>query len=93
MRRSTALSLLAPTHARIVRLADEGLDTGQLADRLSLEPSAVEPLMRVARQKLAALETLDDRSEGEQSRARHGPTGSATCRTDNPRGNNSAPIA
>lgn len=85
MRRSRALSLLAPTHARIVRLADEGLDTGQLADRLSLDPSAVEPLMRVARQKLAALEALDDRSEGEQSRARHGPTGSGTCRTDNSR--------
>ena len=85
MRRTRALSLLAPTHARIVRLADEGLDTGQLADRLSLDPSAVEPLLRVAREKLAALEALDDRSEREQSRARHGPTRSATPRPDNPR--------
>jgi hypothetical protein len=69
MRRSRALSLLAPTHARIVRLADEGLDTGQLADRLGLEPSAVGPLLCVARQKLAALKAIDDRSAGGQPRA------------------------
>jgi DNA-directed RNA polymerase specialized sigma24 family protein len=85
MRRSRALSLLAPTHARIVRLADEGLETGQLADRLSLDPSVVGPLLRVARQKLATLEALDDRSEGGQSRAPDGPTGSAMRRQDSPR--------
>jgi DNA-directed RNA polymerase specialized sigma24 family protein len=73
MQRSRALSLLAPAHARIVRLADEGLDAGQLADRLSLDPSAVEPLLRVARQKLAALEALDDPSEGLQPGARDRP--------------------
>jgi DNA-directed RNA polymerase specialized sigma24 family protein len=75
MRRSRALRLLAPAHARIVCLADEDLDTSQLADRLSLDPSAVEPLLRVARQKLAALEALDE-IKGEQSRAGPGPPGS-----------------
>jgi DNA-directed RNA polymerase specialized sigma24 family protein len=85
MRRSRALSLLAPTHARIVRLADDGLDTGQLADRLSLDSSAVDPLLRVARQKLAALEALDDHSEPKQSRPRHEPTSSTTRLPDNPR--------
>jgi hypothetical protein len=73
MRRSRALSLLAPAHGRIIRLADQGLDAGQLAERLSLDPNVVEPLLRVARQKLAALEALDDRSEVEQPRARDVP--------------------
>ena len=62
--------MLAPTHARIICLADEGLDTHQLADRLSVDPSAVGPLLRVARQKLVALEALDEPS----TRKRKEPT-------------------
>jgi DNA-directed RNA polymerase specialized sigma24 family protein len=56
--------MLAPMHARVIALADEGLDTRQLADRLRLDPSAVEPLLRVAREKLARIEALDERPEG-----------------------------
>jgi DNA-directed RNA polymerase specialized sigma24 family protein len=60
MRRSTALGLLPSAHARALDLAERGLDTEELADRLDLDPSAVGPLLRVARAKLAALEALDE---------------------------------
>ena len=67
MRRSTALRLLAPAHVQILTLSDEGLDAGELAERLGLDKSAVDPLLRVARSKLAALEALDepDSEEGQ----------------------------
>ena len=67
MRRSTALGLLPPAHSRILALADTGLDAGELAERLSLDPSAIGPLLRVARAKLAALEALDEPIDGDDA--------------------------
>jgi len=64
MRRSTALGLLPAAHTRILALADEGLDAGELAERLNLDASAIGPLLRVARAKLAALEALDEPTDG-----------------------------
>jgi hypothetical protein len=60
MRRSDAMALLAAAHARIVELADAGVDPSELAVQLDMEPSAVGPLLRVARSKLAALEAMDE---------------------------------
>ena len=60
MRRSQAMALLAAAHARIVELADAGLDAPELAVQLDMDPSAVGPLLRVARSKLAALEAMDE---------------------------------
>jgi hypothetical protein len=60
MRRSEAMALLAATHARIVELADGGVDAWELAMRLDMDPCAVGPLLRVARSKLAALEAMDE---------------------------------
>jgi DNA-directed RNA polymerase specialized sigma24 family protein len=65
MLRSTALRMLPATHARILTLADEGYDANELAERLSIDPSAVGPLLRVARSKFAALEALDEPGPGE----------------------------
>jgi DNA-directed RNA polymerase specialized sigma24 family protein len=60
VRRSTALGLLSETHARALELTEQGLDTAEVADRLELDPSAVGPLLRVAKAKLVALEALDE---------------------------------
>jgi DNA-directed RNA polymerase specialized sigma24 family protein len=60
MRRSTALRLLPSAHARILELADAGFESAQLAPLLGVDPSAVGPLLRIARSKLAALEALDE---------------------------------
>ena len=60
MQRSAALLLLDGTHARIVELADQGLEHDEIAARLALDPTAVAPVLHVARAKLAALEALDD---------------------------------
>jgi hypothetical protein len=60
VRRSIALGLLAPTHARAVELADAGIDRADMARQLDLDPCAVEPLLRVARTKLAALEEREE---------------------------------
>jgi DNA-directed RNA polymerase specialized sigma24 family protein len=60
VRRTTALSLLAPAHVKILSLSDQGLDAAELAERLGLEERAIDPLLRVARSKLAALEALDE---------------------------------
>ena len=59
MRRSTALRLLPPAHARILALAEQGFDTDELAGHLGLDSTAVGPLLEVARAKLAALEALE----------------------------------
>jgi hypothetical protein len=64
MRRSTALGLLPATHARILDLADRGLTGHELAVHLGLDPSAVAPLLRVARAKLVALEALAEPTDG-----------------------------
>ncbi|HTL84400.1 MAG TPA: hypothetical protein VL856_04415 [Acidimicrobiia bacterium] len=60
MRRATALRLLAPAHVEVLILSDQGLDATELARRLGLDESAIDPLLRVARSKLAALEALDE---------------------------------
>lgn len=60
MRRSTALGVLPVAHARILDLAEQDVDPLEMADRLGLDPSAVGPLLRVARSKLAALLALDE---------------------------------
>jgi hypothetical protein len=60
VRRSTALRLLSPTHARILALADQGLDEAEVARRLGVDENVVGPLLRVAQAKLAALEALDE---------------------------------
>jgi hypothetical protein len=44
----------------ILMLSDQGLDATELAERLRLDESAIDPLLRVARSKLAALEALDE---------------------------------
>jgi len=64
MRRSTAMGLLPVAHARILSLAEQDLDPLEMADRLGVEPSAVGPLLRVARSKLAALLALDEPPDG-----------------------------
>jgi DNA-directed RNA polymerase specialized sigma24 family protein len=60
MRRATALRLLAPAHVKVLTLSDQGLHGAELAERLGLDEQAVDPLLRVARSKLAALEALDE---------------------------------
>lgn len=60
MRRSTAMGVLPVAHARILDLAEQDVDPLEMADRLGLDPSAVGPLLRVARSKLAALLALDE---------------------------------
>lgn len=60
VRRSTALRLLAPAHAEILVLADQGVDAAGIAARLSLDISAVGPALEVARAKLAALEAKEE---------------------------------
>ena len=78
MRRSTALGLLSSAHARALDLSEQGLDSEELADRLHLDPSAVGPLLRVAREKLAALEALDEPPPSS-------PSNQATNRDGDPR--------
>ena len=60
MKRANALRLLPDVHARALKLEDAGLAPGELATMLGLEPSAVGPLLRIARSKLAALEAIDE---------------------------------
>ena len=60
MERTSALRLLPEAHARALALDAQGLDARQLAARLDIDESSVGPLLRVARAKLAALESLDD---------------------------------
>jgi DNA-directed RNA polymerase specialized sigma24 family protein len=60
VQRSAALRLLAPTHADILILADQGVDAAGIAARLSLDVSAVGPALEVARAKLAALEAREE---------------------------------
>ena len=59
MQRSRALLLLPALHAEALTLADQGHDDADLARLLGVEVSAVGPLLRIARSKLAAVEALD----------------------------------
>ena len=60
MLRAAAIELLAPVHAQVLQLADAGLDGVEIAARLGIDDAAVDPLLQIARAKLAALEELDD---------------------------------
>jgi len=50
-----ALQRLPEVYAAALRLRDAGLDEDAIADELGMERAAVEPLLRVAEAKLAAL--------------------------------------
>jgi transposase-like protein len=60
MNRSSALRLLPTAYARVLVLADQGLAPVDLARRLGIDASAVGPLLRIARTKLAALQALPE---------------------------------
>lgn len=49
---------LPAVHGRILGWIDEGLDHGEIAARLDVEPAAVAPLVEVARRKRAALDAV-----------------------------------
>jgi DNA-directed RNA polymerase specialized sigma24 family protein len=50
-----ALDRLPATYAEVLRLHEGGEDAEAIAGKVGIEPEAVEPLVRVARAKLAAL--------------------------------------
>jgi DNA-directed RNA polymerase specialized sigma24 family protein len=60
VQRSAALRLLSPAHRDIVILSEQGVDAAGIAERLSLDISAVGPALEVARAKLAALEAREE---------------------------------
>jgi hypothetical protein len=60
MRRSTAMQLLDPTLARALQLSDDGVHHDDIAGQLALDPTAIRPVLEVARAKLAALEALEE---------------------------------
>ena len=72
VRRSTAMALLPALHARILDLAGRGLDPAELGEQLGVEPSGVEPLLRLARSKLAVLEAMDEPGDDHTATARGG---------------------
>jgi hypothetical protein len=51
--------LLSPLHAEALELAARGVEPSELARILDVDASAVGPLLRIARAKLATLERLD----------------------------------
>ena len=55
MDQALALQRLPEVYAAALRLRDAGLDEDAIADELGMERAAVEPLLRVAEAKLAAL--------------------------------------
>lgn len=67
------MRLLPIEHARVLDLAEHELDPVELADRLGIDPSAVGPLLRVARSKLAALLALDEPPDGADELERGDP--------------------
>jgi orotate phosphoribosyltransferase-like protein len=60
MRRSAALTLLSPVHARVLELDEEGLGPRSIATELDVEPESVALLLTLAKAKLAALEGLPE---------------------------------
>jgi hypothetical protein len=59
MERSHALRQIPMLHAEALELSEQGLDELELARVLGIDCSAVGPLLRIARSKLAAIEALD----------------------------------
>lgn len=58
--RADALQLLPEPYARALRLRDAGKE-GLIPQQLGIEPQAVEPLIRMAEEKLARLLSTIDR--------------------------------
>jgi DNA-directed RNA polymerase specialized sigma24 family protein len=71
-----ASRLLSPLHAEALELAAQGFESGEIGRLLDLDPRAVEPVLRIARAKLAALERLEGlgRDQGEHLRRLEPPT-------------------
>lgn len=67
------MRLLPVEHARALDLAEHDLDARELAERLGIDQSAVGPLLRVARSKLAALLALDEPPDGSDELDRADP--------------------
>lgn len=55
MDRAEAIEHLPATHAAVIRLLDAGADEAVIAGQLDIHPTAVAPLVKVARAKLARL--------------------------------------
>jgi DNA-directed RNA polymerase specialized sigma24 family protein len=78
MDREQALRRLPEGHAKAIRLRAQGLDAEAIAQRLGIPVEGVEPLLRMAEAKLAALINGPSRefappsvNEGEEPRASH----------------------
>jgi hypothetical protein len=56
-----ALERLPATYAEVLRLREHGEADEAIAAQVGIEPEAVEPLVRVAEAKLAALVQADSR--------------------------------
>jgi DNA-directed RNA polymerase specialized sigma24 family protein len=54
-----ARRLLSPLHAEALELAALGFESGEIGRLLDLDPRAVEPVLRIAEAKLAALERVE----------------------------------
>lgn len=49
---------LPPSYRRLLTWLDDGLEHGEIASRLGIDPEAVPPLVALAYRKLAALEAV-----------------------------------
>jgi DNA-directed RNA polymerase specialized sigma24 family protein len=54
-----ALAQLPPVYAEVLRLREHGEHADAISAQLGIEPEAIEPLVQVARAKLAALVEAD----------------------------------
>jgi DNA-directed RNA polymerase specialized sigma24 family protein len=68
MDRAEAIERLPATHATVIRLLDGGADEQMIATRLDIHPSAVAPLVKVARAKLGRLLGVDGHGLGDGHR-------------------------
>jgi DNA-directed RNA polymerase specialized sigma24 family protein len=55
MERAEAVARLPATYAAVIEMLDEGSSDAAIAARLEIDPAAVEPLVAIARAKLARL--------------------------------------
>jgi hypothetical protein len=62
-----ALSQLPRAHALALRLAELGAGNGLIAECLDIEPEAVDPILLIARDKLAHVERASAPRQGESS--------------------------
>jgi hypothetical protein len=54
------MRLMDPLHSLALQLADEGQPGDAIAAQLAIDPTAVGPVLQIARAKLRALEAMDD---------------------------------